>query len=224
MRRIVLLVGIPAFVFVVVLPRIVDYDAVAGALRTLSLEELGVLVVATVVAFGANAGPARALIQALLWPHAIGADIAGRAVVSTIPGPTDIATKFVLYRQWGIPADSATAGIVFAAFFEVLATLVLPVISLVGVIVTGNATRPNTLLIAAVGVGIFVGAVLLLVGIVRSEALARRFGGLRRSPSAGYCSSSFGADIGARSCRTRAHPAAPLPPMKPRCPLDCVSR
>ena len=83
-------------------------------------------------------GTDRILIPALSWPRAVGADLAARAVVSTIPGPTDIATRFVLYRQWAIPADTATAGIVFAAFFETLSTLVLPLIATIGVVVTGQ--------------------------------------------------------------------------------------
>jgi len=176
LRRAALLVGILLVVFVIVLPRIVDYRAVAAALATLSFTQLALLIATTAVAFAANAGPAKVLIRELSWRRAIGADIAGRAVVSTIPGPTDIATRFVLYRQWGIPPDTATTGIAFSAFFEVLTDLALPTIALVAIVVTGNVTRPNTLLIAAIGVVIFIGAVLLLVAIVRSENVARRLG------------------------------------------------
>ena len=175
-RRAAVLVGIFLIVFVLILPRIVDYEAVAAALSTLSPAQLAALIAATAVAFAANASPAKVLLQALSWPRAIGADIAGRAVVSTIPGPTDIATRFVLYRQWGIPAETATAGIAFSAFFEALTDLALPSIALVAIVITGNATRPNTLLIAAIGVVIFIAAVLLLVAIVRSEDVARRLG------------------------------------------------
>src|SRR5689334_20626385 len=178
LRRVALLVGIFLVVFVVVLPRIVDYRAVAAALATLSFTQLAVLVVVTAVAFAANAGPARILISALSWPRAIAADVAGRAVVSTIPGPTDIATRFVLYRQWGIPAETATAGIAFSAHFAILSDPALPTTALVAIVITGNVTRPNTLLIAAIGVVIFLGAVSLLVVIVRSEALARRLAGI----------------------------------------------
>ena len=175
-RRAALLFGILAFVFVVVLPRVVQYDAVLAALRTLSGAELAAMVAATAVAFAANAGPARALVPAVSWPRSIAADVAGRAVVSTIPGPTDIATKFVLYRQWAIPADTAVAGMAFAGFFELLATLALPAIAFAAIVLTGDATHPNTLLIAVIGMAIFVGAVVVLTAIVRSEGLARSLG------------------------------------------------
>ena len=175
-RRAAVLVGIFLVVFVLILPRLVDYEAVAVALSTLSPAQLAALTAATALAFAANAAPAKVLLPGLSWPRAIGADIAGRAVVSTIPGPTDIATRFVLYRQWGIAAETATAGIGFSAFFEVLSDLALPSIALVAIVITGNVTRPNTLLMAAIGVVIFIGAVLLLVAIVRSEDVARRLG------------------------------------------------
>jgi putative heme transporter len=179
--RALLLVGLAVLVFVVILPNVVDYDDVRAALQTLTAGQLALLVIATAVAYVANAAPSKVLIPALSWPRAVGSDLAARAVVSTIPGPTDIATRFVLYRQWGIPADTATAGIVFAAFFETMSALVLPVIATVGVVVTGHATRPAVLWISVAGVLILAVLVLLLTGIVRSESLARRFGGFLQS-------------------------------------------
>jgi putative heme transporter len=171
-----LLVSIMAVVFVVVLPRIVDYGAVAAALSTLTATQLAALAGTTGLAYVANAAPSRILVPGLSWPHAIGADLAGRAVVSTIPGPTDVATRFLLYRQWSIPADVATAGIVFNAFFETLSDLILPLIATLGVLVAGHQPRPTVVLLSVVGVAILTVALLLLVAIVRSESLAGRLG------------------------------------------------
>ncbi len=176
--RALVLVGIFVLVFGVILPRLVDYDAVRAALASLTAEQLALLVLASAIAYVANAVPTKVLIPALSWPHAVGADVAGRAVVSTIPGPTDIATRFVLYRQWSIPADTASAGIFFAAFFEVFSSLVLPLIATIGVLVSGHETRPQALLLAAVGLVVLAIATFLLMAIVRSEPLARRLGGL----------------------------------------------
>ncbi|MFL5725341.1 MAG: YbhN family protein [Chloroflexota bacterium] len=176
MTRALLIIAIVVVVFVVLLPRIVDYDAVLAALSTLSLSQLAVLVVATVVAYVANAAPVRILLPELSWTHAVGADLAARAVVSTIPGPTDVAVRFVLYRQWGLPADAATAGIVFAAFFETLSVLVLPAIATVGVVVSGQTTRPAIVWLSLIGVAALALAATVIVGIVRSERLARRLG------------------------------------------------
>ncbi len=174
--RIVLLIAIALIVFVGILPRVVDYDAVRAALSSLSTTQLAILVVTTVIAYVANAAPSRILIPALSWRRAVGADLAARAVVSTIPGPTDIATRFVLYRQWEIPADTATAGIAFAAFFETASTLVLPVIATIGVVVTGSVTRPAVIWLSVISVVVLILGFGLLMGLVRSESLARRFG------------------------------------------------
>ena len=175
--RALLLIGIVLVVFVGILPRVVDYDAVGQALSGLSTTQLALLVLATLIAYVANAGPTRILIPGLSWPRAVGADLAARAVVSTIPGPTDIPTRFVLYRQWGISADAATAGIIFAAFFETASALGLPVIATLGVVVTGNVTRPSVIWLTVIGVVVLVLAIGLLATLVRSEPMARRFGG-----------------------------------------------
>jgi putative heme transporter len=174
--RALLLIGIVLVVFVGVLPRIVDYDAVRAAIAGLTAGQLALIAGLTAFAYVANAGPCRALVEGLSWRRAVGADLAARAVVSTIPGPTDIATKFVLYRQWGIPTETATSGIVFAGFFEPLAALVLPLIAVVAVIITGHSARPNVIWVAIVGMVVLVISALIIAGIVRSESLARRVG------------------------------------------------
>src|SRR6478735_10245278 len=176
LTRVGLLVGIMAVVFVLILPRVVDYGAVAAALSGLTAIQLTALAATTALAYVANAAPSRVLVPGLSWPHAVGSDLAGRAVVSTIPGPTDIATKFLLYRQWSIPADAATAGIVFNAFFETLSDLVLPLIATLGVLLAGHTARPAVVALSVIGVLVLVFALLLLVAIVRSESLAGRLG------------------------------------------------
>ncbi len=176
LTRFALLVGVMAVVFVVVLPRIVDYGAVAAALSTLTGVQLAALAAATGLAYVANATPSRILVPGLSWPHAIGADLAGRAVVSTIPGPADVATRFVLYRQWSIPADTATAGILFNAAFETLSDLVLPLIATIGILVAGRELRPTVVLLSVLGVLVLAVVMLVLLAIVRSESLAGRVG------------------------------------------------
>src|SRR5262245_5479310 len=91
--RVAMLLGILVVVFVVILPRVVDYGTVAAAISTLTGGQIAALVGATALAYVANAAPSWVLIPGLSWRRAVGSDLAGRAVVSTIPGPTDIATK-----------------------------------------------------------------------------------------------------------------------------------
>ncbi len=175
--RALVLVGLLAFVFGIVLPRLVDYDAVRAACAALTPGQLALLGATSVVAYVAGAGPSRVLVPGLSWPRAVGSDLAARAVVSTVPGPTDVATRFVLYRQWSIPTDVASAGIALAALFETLSFFALPLIATAGMLVDPQPIQPRVLLLALVGLIVLVAAAVLLISIVRSEGLARKLGG-----------------------------------------------
>jgi uncharacterized membrane protein YbhN (UPF0104 family) len=176
--RAAVLVGILVVVFGIVLPRLVDYEAVREAVAALTPWQVAILGFASLVAYVANSGPYRVLVPGLSWPRAVGSDLAARAVVSTVPGPTDAATRFVLYRQWSIPADAASAGIGLAALFETLSIFALPVIAFPGLMVLDHPTRSEGVLLALIGLVVLAAAAVLLVSLVRSEGLARRLGGL----------------------------------------------
>ena len=175
--RTLVLVGLLVFVFGVVLPRVVDYDAVRAALAALTPAQIALLGAASAAAYVASAGPTRVLVPGLSWPHAVGSDLAARGVVSTVPGPTDVATRLVLYRQWSIPTVVASAGIALAALFETFSYFALPLIAAAGLLVSRQPTDPRALLLALIGLVVLVVATLLLVSIVRSASLARKLGG-----------------------------------------------
>jgi putative heme transporter len=174
--RIALVVAILVFVFGVFLPRLVDYNAVREAFAKLSPGQLLGLAAATVVGYIANAAPNRFVVPGLGWVHAVAADLSARAVASTIPGPTDIATRWVLYRGWGIPSNIAMTGIAFGAFFETSSPLVLPLISTSSVLLTGGTARASVLWLTLIGVLVLLATAALISAIVRSESFARRFG------------------------------------------------
>jgi putative heme transporter len=174
--RLAALVAIIVVVFVVVLPRLVNYEDVRAAFATLTAGQLAALIGATAVAYALNAGPARVLVPELSSVHAVGADLVGRAVASTIPGPSDVAIKSVLFRQWEVPVESANAGLVLASLFEPLSSLALPLVAIIGVIVTGQTTSPRVLLVTAIGIVALALTTFGLLAVVRSEAMARRAG------------------------------------------------
>jgi putative heme transporter len=165
-----------AVVFVVALPRIVDYRAVALAIASLGPRDVLLLVATSSIAYVANAAPYRILIRELSWPHAVGADLAGRAVASTIPGPTDIATRLLLYTQWRIPLDRASAGLVIGGLLETVSALVLPLIAIGVILAGGGRIEPAGAMLAAIGVLVLALGTAVFSAIVRSERLARRIG------------------------------------------------
>ena len=176
-RRTAVLIGIVVVVFGIVLPRLVDYEAVRAAVAALTLTQVAVLSVTSLLAYVASSGPSRVLVPGLSWPRAVGSDLAARAVASTVPGPTDAATRFVLYRQWSIPTDAASAGIGLAALFETLSCFALPLIALPGLMVLDHPTRSKGLVLALIGLAVLAVTAVLLVSVVRSDGFARRLGG-----------------------------------------------
>jgi uncharacterized protein (TIRG00374 family) len=207
--RAAVLVGILVVVFGILLPRLVDYEAVRTAVAALTPWQVAMLGVTSFVGYVASSAPYRLLVPGLSWRRAVASDLAARAVVSTVPGPTDAATRFVLYRQWSIPTDAATAGIGLAALFETLAYFALPVIALPGLIVLDHPTRSQAIVLAVIGLAVLAVAAALLVSLGRSEDLARRIGGwldtmakriwtlFRKTPPTGIVESML--DLGERS-------------------------
>jgi putative heme transporter len=169
-------VGIIVFVFGILLPRLIDGEAVRAALTGLTPGQLGALIAATLLAYVINAGPARILIPGLSWPRAVASDLAGRAVASTIPGPSDIAIRSVLFRQWAVPVESANAGLALASLFEQLSSLALPLLAGIWILVAGEPVTSREVLLTAVSLALLAAAALTLSAIVRSESLARRIG------------------------------------------------
>ena len=175
-RRALGLVGILLVVFGIVLPRLVDEDAVRAALVGLTPWQLTLLSATTVVALVVNAAPYRVLVPSLSWRHATGSDLAAHAVATTVPGPTDHATRFALYRQWSIPGDVASAGIVLAGLAQALASLALPAIALVAAFASDEPARAEAVPVALIGLVVLGLAAILMASIVRSESLAQRLG------------------------------------------------
>jgi len=174
--RVAALVAIIVVVFAVFLPRLIDVNTVRDALAGLTAGQLAILGAATLVAYAASAGPAKVLVRGLSWPRAVVSDLVGRAVASTIPGPSDVAIKSVLYRQWSVPVDSASAGLALASLFEPLSSLTLPLVATIGILLTGQQASSRVVLLAVAGLVILGVAALALTAVVRSESLARSLG------------------------------------------------
>ena len=175
-RQLVVPLLLLTLVFVVVLPSIVDYRAVLAALGALEPADVVLLAATSCLAYVANAFPYKILVREVSWRHAVGADLAGRAVASTIPGPTDVATRLLLYTQWGITPERASAGLVIGGLLETVSALVLPLIAVVAIVVGGGTTQQAGAMLAAIGVLVLALGTAGFAALVRSEPLARRIG------------------------------------------------
>ena len=119
--------------------------------------------------------PYRVLVSGLSWPRAVGSDLAARAVVSTVPGPTDVAhpvrPRTVSGRS---PPPVARAGIALASLSEMFSYAALPLIAAAGVLIAGHPTWSRVLLLAFVALVVLIAAAVLLLASLRSEKLARK--------------------------------------------------
>jgi hypothetical protein len=101
-----LVFGFMVFVFGILLPRFVDYEQVIASLKALTPAR-----VVVVFAFGFIAWVLSGAVQAALLPglglyHSTISWLAGQGVSNIIPGPVDLAVRYILYRQWGYPTGS----------------------------------------------------------------------------------------------------------------------
>ena len=162
-----------------VLPSIADWSDVADALQNAPVSEL---VAVLVVALGLEV--LKALEQQILIPKLgiVRAFVAleNTALVSNlVPGPSGTTMRFVIYRSWGINSADFAKGWLVSSAFNNLLVLFMPVVGAILVITTSDVEPPPILTtVAVIGLIATTAAVLLVVGILRSESIARRVGSL----------------------------------------------
>ena len=180
-----------------VLPGIADWSEVGAALKGAPLSEL---LLVLVVALGLEV--LKALEQQILIPK-LGIARAFVALENTalvsnlVPGPSGTTMRFVIYRSWGITSADFAKGWLVSSAFNNLLVLAMPVVGAILVITTSDVEPPPWLAgVALIGLVATTAAVLLVIGILRSESLARRVGsiygrllqklrGLMKKPAAG---------------------------------------
>jgi len=169
-------VAVLLVVFVGVFPNVADYSQVWSLIQQLPTAYVVALAVATVVNIAAYVWPLRAALPGLGYGAAFVVGQTGFAVSNAAPagGAVGLGVQYGMLSSYGFGAGAASA-VAIVGVFNVLATLVMPVIGVVALSATGGATRSD-LLIAALGVlaiGVAVGA---FAAVLRSESGARTVG------------------------------------------------
>ena len=100
-------------------------------------------------------------------------------VSNLIPGPSGTTMRFVIYRSWGINSADFAKGWLVSSAFNNLLVLFMPVVGAILVITTSDVEPPPWLAgVALIGLVVTTAAVLLGIGILRSESIARRVGSI----------------------------------------------
>jgi uncharacterized membrane protein YbhN (UPF0104 family) len=183
--RILIVAGVLFIVFGLILPRFVDYQAVAQSLAGLTLGQVLVVSAFGIVAWAVTGGVFATLIPGLGWPRGLEAYLILTGIGASIPlGPWNMAVLWVVIRGWGMSAASTTGGILLYGIFDQLSRFGLLFVGglflLIGEGLNRGLSVETGLIVGCLLIGglLFIGLGGGLILVVRSEALARRLGRL----------------------------------------------
>ncbi len=171
--RTIIVVGFFIFVFGILLPHFVNYEEVWNALTSLTAAQLAVAVILGFIAWVLSSGVQAALLPGLGLVHSTESFLAGQAVSNTIPGPVDLAIRYILYRQWGHAPEPSSMSIVLAGVFDQLAALSLPLFAVVLLALSGTVNG-TLVAVALLGAAVIVVIFGLGIWILRSESFTRQ--------------------------------------------------
>jgi uncharacterized protein (TIRG00374 family) len=166
-------------IFAVVLPKITgsnyhDVWKVFGALEAWQLLLIGALWMVNMWTYTpvlTNSLPG------LTHPQAFTANLASSAVSNVMPfgGAVGVAATYLMYGSWGFAPSEITRSVLVSGVWNVLAKMGLPVIALVLLTITSEAT-PGVATAAVFGVAVLASSVAVLWLILRSDAFADAIG------------------------------------------------
>lgn len=171
--RTIIVVGFFIFIFGILLPHFVNYEEVWNALTSLTAAQLAVAVILGFIAWVLSSGVQAALLPGLGLVHSTESFLAGQAVSNTIPGPVDLAIRYILYRQWGHAPEPSSMSIVLAGVFDQLAALSLPLFAVVLLALSGTVNG-TLVAVALLGAAVIVVIFGLGIWILRSESFTRQ--------------------------------------------------
>jgi uncharacterized protein (TIRG00374 family) len=166
-------------VFVGIFPRFADYSKAWASIQTMSAAAVGALVLASIVNVFVYVLPYQAALPTLGYWHAFVVRQTSFTISNAIPagGAIGLGVQYAMLGGYGVGPAPATAAIGITSVWNLLVTLVLPVLGVLAVVFQDGATTNQVL--GAVGGVVAVG---LLVGVfalvLRSDAAAHRIGGI----------------------------------------------
>ena len=172
-----LIVGVLVVVFLVILPRYIDYQEVAAAFQALTPGQIAIMTFLGVIAWFVSGLVFCALIPGLAIQRGPTSWLILSGIGASVPfGPWNMGVLWVVVRGWGIANIPATSGIALYGVVNELSRLFLPLFAVVVLAITGTlagAKNADTAwVIAIISAVAFVVAVALIIAVVRSERAA----------------------------------------------------
>lgn len=173
---------IVGWVFAVALPKFASYGQIWDQLKTVSFWELVVLGVSLLLNVAAYSSLWMACTPGLTFSQSVVMTQASAGVNNALPagGPISMGLIWAMLRSWGISTTRIVQATTVSGIGNSLVKLALPVL---GVILLTSERRVDwrLVLMAGIGLAVLAVAVVLIVLIVRSEALASRIGRIFQS-------------------------------------------
>jgi uncharacterized protein (TIRG00374 family) len=165
-------------VFLGIFPQFASYKDAWTAIQEMSTAWIVALVIACVVNILVYVWPFQAAVPGIRYWPAFSVRQTSYAISNGIPavgGAIGLGVQYRMLETYGIGSSVSAAGIAINTVWNLIATLALPVVSVVLLVFTGQATSKAAWL-ALIGVAVIaVGAVLLAL-ILKSDEEARAIG------------------------------------------------
>lgn len=193
------------------LTRLVSWDDVVSAVAGLDACDWGILALVAAIRLAIEPLLLMAATPKLRWPRALPAFLAPAAAASVVPGPSDIAARYAMFRTWGYSSAQTSASVLLVFLYTTFAKVALPVVA-AGVYLLFGRSDPQLETVAIIAAGVLAGAVALFVLLFRSDRMARRLGyaaGAAARRVAGWFRIStpetLAADLAERAAHFREH-------------------
>lgn len=111
----------------------------------------------------------------LRWSKALPGFLAPAAAASVVPGPSDLAARYAMFRSWGYSGAQTGASVILVFLYSTFAKVALPVVA-AGVFLAFRRDNAELETVAIIAAGILVGGIILIGLLLRSEGTARRLG------------------------------------------------
>jgi putative heme transporter len=170
---------IVVLIFTVAIPRFADYGEVWAAMKTLTPIEFWSLMAAMVFNLFTYWLANQAAMMGMSLGQSAVVTQTSTAVANSLPagGALAVGVSAAMLNSWGFTAGEITLYVGVTGIWNIFAKLALPMVALILLVVTGN-TNPGLVTAAIIGALVLTGAVVVLVLVFRSEAMARKVGDL----------------------------------------------
>jgi len=182
--------SVVVIIFAFVIPKITgsDYAEIWDQMAKLSAWEITALIALWFLGMLAYTGVLTNTLPGLKHTQALTVNFAGSAVSNVMPfgGAIGVGATYAIDMSWGFTAPSVTLSILVSGIWNVFAKLAMPVLALVLLMISGNATG-KLFVPTLLGLLALVVAAVVLGLIMRSEGLAEKIGQLGQVIVGWFC-------------------------------------